>query len=165
MKKQKGFTLTELIVVIVIIAILVAALTPAILGVINRANRAADEADARTMMIAASTAASMRQPAPGIEGVNLNNMRTAFGLGYDDATASTGLAQGTYIVHFRGPVAIGARIINGGRLGPNNAAVTASNQVVVGTAPVTPPAGTRTVTITVGADGHLASGAVSSPSA
>ncbi|MDR0293063.1 MAG: prepilin-type N-terminal cleavage/methylation domain-containing protein [Oscillospiraceae bacterium] len=48
--KRKGFTLIELIVVIVIIAILVAALTPAILGVIERANVAADEADARTIV-------------------------------------------------------------------------------------------------------------------
>ncbi|MCL2602965.1 MAG: prepilin-type N-terminal cleavage/methylation domain-containing protein [Defluviitaleaceae bacterium] len=54
---KKGFTLTELIVVIVIIAILIAALTPAILGVIDRANRAADEADARSIMMAASMAA------------------------------------------------------------------------------------------------------------
>ncbi|MDR0292968.1 MAG: prepilin-type N-terminal cleavage/methylation domain-containing protein [Oscillospiraceae bacterium] len=54
---RKGFTLIELIVVIVIIAILVAALTPAILGVIERANRAADEADCRTLYMAAIVAA------------------------------------------------------------------------------------------------------------
>ena len=54
---KKGFTLVELIVVIVIIAILIAALTPAILGVIERARRSADEADARSIMLAAQVAA------------------------------------------------------------------------------------------------------------
>jgi prepilin-type N-terminal cleavage/methylation domain-containing protein len=56
-KGKKGFTLIELIVVIVIIAILIAALTPAILGVIESANRSGDESDARSMMMAASVAA------------------------------------------------------------------------------------------------------------
>ena len=57
MNSKKGFTLVELIVVIVILAILVAALTPAILGVINRANRSADEADVRSILMAAQVAA------------------------------------------------------------------------------------------------------------
>jgi len=48
--RKKGFTLVELIVVIVIIAILIAALTPAIMGVINRANISADQADLRTLL-------------------------------------------------------------------------------------------------------------------
>jgi type IV pilus assembly protein PilA len=55
--RKKGFTLVELIVVIVIIAILIAALTPAILGVIERANVAADQADARVILLEAQTAA------------------------------------------------------------------------------------------------------------
>jgi len=53
---KKGFTLVELIVVIVIIAILIAALTPAILGVIQRANRSADESDLRVVMMAGTVA-------------------------------------------------------------------------------------------------------------
>ena len=57
MNSKKGFTLVELIVVIVILAILVAALTPAILGVISRANRSADEADVRSVLMAAQVAA------------------------------------------------------------------------------------------------------------
>ncbi|MCL2499928.1 MAG: prepilin-type N-terminal cleavage/methylation domain-containing protein [Defluviitaleaceae bacterium] len=57
--RKKGFTLVELIVVIVIIAILVAALTPAILGVIRRANISSDEGDARAMLIAVSAAATL----------------------------------------------------------------------------------------------------------
>ena len=51
---KKGFTLVELIIVIVIIAILIAALLPAVLGAIDRANRTADAADARTVLTAAS---------------------------------------------------------------------------------------------------------------
>jgi len=61
---KKGFTLVELIVVIVIIAILIAALTPAILGVIERARRSADEADARTIMLAAQVAADYTSTTP-----------------------------------------------------------------------------------------------------
>jgi len=59
---KKGFTLVELIVVIVILAILVAALTPAILGVISRANRSADEADVRSILMAAQVAALDETP-------------------------------------------------------------------------------------------------------
>jgi type IV pilus assembly protein PilA len=51
---KKGFTLVEMIVVIVVIAILIAALTPAVLGVVRRANVSADEADARSVLMVAS---------------------------------------------------------------------------------------------------------------
>jgi len=61
---KKGFTLVELIVVIVIIAILIAALTPAILGVIERARKSADEADARSIMLAAQVAADYTTTTP-----------------------------------------------------------------------------------------------------
>ena len=59
---NKGFTLVELIIVIVIIAILIAALLPSVLGAIERANVAADQADARTIMTAASVWASTQNP-------------------------------------------------------------------------------------------------------
>lgn len=55
--RKKGFTLVELIVVIVIIAILIAALTPAIMGVINRANESADRAELRVILLEAQAAA------------------------------------------------------------------------------------------------------------
>ena len=69
--RKKGFTLIELIVVIVIIAILVAALTPAILGVIRRANEAADQADARTIMMAASVAELTKTGAANITNADI----------------------------------------------------------------------------------------------
>ena len=54
--RKKGFTLVELIVVIVVLAILIAALVPAILGIIDRANRMADEAFARALFTAGNVA-------------------------------------------------------------------------------------------------------------
>ena len=55
--KKKGFTLTELIVVILVIAVLMAALTPAITGVIRRAQVSADQADVRMVLMAVNSAA------------------------------------------------------------------------------------------------------------
>jgi len=114
--RKKGFTLVELIVVIVIIAILVAALTPAVLGVINRANRSADEADARSVMMAASVAALAQNPPgrPAADDDGVAAMRAAFGVA---ATESTGIFPGTYDVFFNGPIATGVQIYEGGRTG------------------------------------------------
>ena len=95
---KKGFTLIELIVVIVIIAILIAALTPAILGVIRRANIAADEADARTVMMAGSVAGLAATP-PG--------QPTDGGDILAEMTAATNVRTGQYTVFFEGAVGIG----------------------------------------------------------
>jgi len=101
-KNKKGFTLIELIVVIVIIAILIAALTPAILGVIDRANRVSDEAEARTVMSAATVAA-------------MNN-------NYDSSTVTranviaqiTGTPPSiTGTIYWDGPVAVGFQVTKG----------------------------------------------------
>ena len=51
-KKNKGFTLVELIVVLVILAILAAILIPALLGYIDRAREKQDILDARTLLTA-----------------------------------------------------------------------------------------------------------------
>ncbi|MCL2350064.1 MAG: prepilin-type N-terminal cleavage/methylation domain-containing protein [Defluviitaleaceae bacterium] len=103
--KKSGFTLVELIVVIVIIAILIAALTPAILGVINRANIAADEADARTVMMAASVVSF-----DGVLGSSGN---------YDAFQAAMNAELGVgsipndmrFDVYFRGNFAVGVRLV------------------------------------------------------
>jgi len=65
--RKKGFTLVELIVVIIIIAILIAALTPAVLGVVDRAKQSSDEVEARSVMMAASVwALSYKTPPTSI---------------------------------------------------------------------------------------------------
>ena len=69
---SKGFTLVELIIVIVIIAILIAALLPAVIGAIRRANIAADQADARTILTAASVWATGPPPERDLVGVPEN---------------------------------------------------------------------------------------------
>jgi len=97
---RKGFTLIELIVVIVIIAILIAALTPAILGVIRRANIAADEADARTVMMAGSVAGLSLTP-PGLPtGPEI----------VAELTGAGNVRPGDYVVFFEDSVAVGASI-------------------------------------------------------
>ena len=107
LRSKKGFTLIELIVVIVIIAILIAALTPAILGVIRRANRAADEADARTVMMAGSVAGLGLTP-PGLP----TDVQVLAEL-----TGSQNVRPGTYLVHFEGAVGIGCNFTTGTRTG------------------------------------------------
>jgi len=104
LRSRKGFTLIELIVVIVIIAILIAALTPAILGVIRRANVAADEADARTVMMAGSVAGLMQVP-PGLPPVGSGAAPGAHTI-LGQFTGTNNVRSGTYYVQFEGAVAI-----------------------------------------------------------
>ncbi|MCL1807121.1 MAG: prepilin-type N-terminal cleavage/methylation domain-containing protein [Oscillospiraceae bacterium] len=94
-KNKKGFTLIELIVVIVIIAILVAALTPAILGVINRANTTADEADCRNMQMAGSVAGMDALGVPTAANILLQ------------FTGGANVQSGSYYLSFDGAICIG----------------------------------------------------------
>lgn len=57
-KKNQGFTLVELIVVLVILAILAAILVPALLGYIDRTKDNQDILNARTLYTSAQTVAS-----------------------------------------------------------------------------------------------------------
>jgi len=101
---KKGFTLVELIVVIVIIAILIAALTPAILGVIQRANRSADESDLRVVMMAGTVAGTF---------VTGSGLPTADGV---IAQISGGtVTSGTYTLFFdaTNSFVVGGRLVGG----------------------------------------------------
>jgi len=121
---RKGFTLIELIVVIVIIAILVAALAPAVLGVIKRANRSADEADIRNVMMAGSVAGTL-----------LNPPRTPVAADVlGQLTGAANVFKGTYRVYFDGAVAVGC-MLDTGRSGDNiSIGITTTNYIDVAVA-------------------------------
>ena len=108
-KSNKGFTLVELIVVIVVLAILIAVLTPAIMGVIRRANIAADDSDARQIMItiAASFDPAVARPTTA-EAITM--------------ITGIGLRPGLNVtVHFdANDLATGAVIVGGGRHADSN---------------------------------------------
>jgi prepilin-type N-terminal cleavage/methylation domain-containing protein len=109
LKRNKGFTLIELIVVIVIVAILIAALTPAILGILDAARLSADEADTRDIMLAASVAALASDPppppAPPVTNEEIREQLTG-------GTTHRGL---TVMLFYENNFCTGALIVEGGR--------------------------------------------------
>lgn len=58
-RNKKGFTLTELIIVIAILAILAAILVPLMVGYLDEAKQAVADANARTLYSAAAAAATI----------------------------------------------------------------------------------------------------------
>ena len=119
---RKGFTLIELIVVIVIIAILIAALAPAIMGVIERANRAADEADMHTLLLAATAAADF---ANGDKPANAAAIRA-------EITGNPPAIEAT--LYFEGATCIAITLTKGRSSN--------SPKIEIGTPPTNPAAGT-----------------------
>jgi len=128
--KKKGFTLTELIVVILVIAVLMVALAPAVMGLIGRAQITADHADARLILTAASVAsmdiisgnATIGNASDAVEvsrahiaGSGLNQQtlpNPAFILSQVDGALEPGLRVA---VAFRDGIAIGVAINGNGR--------------------------------------------------
>ena len=76
-KSKKGFTLIELVVVIAILGILAAILIPVISGFITRANKAANEANARNLYNSVAMALAVGE-----------NLTTKSGTGNTDLPAS-----------------------------------------------------------------------------
>jgi len=94
---KKGFTLVELIVVITVLAILIAALTPAVMGVLGRARRSADEADARSVLMAAKVL-SIDNPSVIPAQTGTNNYQDLIGA---EMTGGNLITGALFTVHFR----------------------------------------------------------------
>ena len=108
--RKKGFTMVEMIIVIVIIAILIAVVTPAVLGVLDRANRVADQADAQSILMAAGVAGLDQMAQPTAEQI----LGQLVG---DGSTLHSGLVVDVF---FDGIGVIGVRIVSGGRSSDSN---------------------------------------------
>ena len=82
-KKNKGFSLVELIIVIAIMAILAGALAPALIKYINKSRRSADISNADTIRTACQTAMSdedaMVAIGTGVTGASVSDLKSSYG--------------------------------------------------------------------------------------
>jgi len=95
---KKGFTLTEIIVVLIIMAVLAAALIPSFLGFVNRANNERLLSEARVGMVAAQVVITegglTAAGAPAVTAEALNTQAATAGSRFNQLVA--GDAPGTF---------------------------------------------------------------------
>lgn len=134
LKKKKGFTLVEVIIVLVIIAILAAVLIPSLTGYIDKANQKNAVANARSFVMASQTIVSElyaeKALGDGFNGTNfideaykLSELKTAEScvkvkLSTEGKVNELVFAQADYTVtyengKFEEPVKSGANAVNG----------------------------------------------------
>jgi len=88
-KKEKGFTLVEIIVVLVILAILAAFTIPTMLGFVSDANSKAKLAEAREVYVAAQSASTQVSATTGVNVLPVALASPAVMLGTSPTAAST----------------------------------------------------------------------------
>lgn len=93
-KKKKGFTLVELIVVLVILAILATLLVPALTGYIDKANKEKVVSETRMVVMAVQTVASEAYGQIGA-GKDLSNTNT------NDWSSGANVADGKYMAEIK----------------------------------------------------------------
>ncbi|MDW7658966.1 MAG: prepilin-type N-terminal cleavage/methylation domain-containing protein [Bacillota bacterium] len=116
-KSKKGFTLIELVVVIAILGILAAILIPVISGFIQRANDAADQANARGLFNAASMVLAVNDTALAIDTLGPTELTTA---GVDDLFGTIPTGSTVVVVAAGSGRVVQSAQVNGWTYNPSN---------------------------------------------